>query len=308
MMESLIAFKRAGAAGVLSYFAPRVAEKLKAAIYACRRRMDIIDCQVHVWPPERPDRLFLRDGQGRESAPYTCEQLLADMERAGVGRAVLVPPSIEGDRNDYALEAARKYPDRFAVMGRFPVAAGNGRSLVERWKEQPGMLGVRLTFHRDADRPTLTDGTTDWFWPQAERHGIACMVHAPERLTEIGAIAARHPCLKIIVDHMGFARATMDDKTIPAAERIAALARHPNVSVKVSALPCFSSEPYPFRNLREPLRRVIDAFGPRRAFWGSDITPCAQDLRLPPDGNAFHRDARLSVVRRPRLDHGARVG
>src|SRR2546430_4163455 len=31
MMESLIAFKRAGAAGVLSYFAPRVAEKLKHA-------------------------------------------------------------------------------------------------------------------------------------------------------------------------------------------------------------------------------------------------------------------------------------
>ena len=30
MMESLIAFKRAGAAGVLTYFAPRVAEKLKA--------------------------------------------------------------------------------------------------------------------------------------------------------------------------------------------------------------------------------------------------------------------------------------
>jgi porphobilinogen synthase len=31
MMESLIAFKRAGASGVLSYFAPRVAEKLKAS-------------------------------------------------------------------------------------------------------------------------------------------------------------------------------------------------------------------------------------------------------------------------------------
>jgi porphobilinogen synthase len=31
MMESLIAFKRAGAAGVLSYFAPRAAERLKAA-------------------------------------------------------------------------------------------------------------------------------------------------------------------------------------------------------------------------------------------------------------------------------------
>jgi porphobilinogen synthase len=31
MMESLIAFKRAGAAGILTYFAPKVAEKLKAA-------------------------------------------------------------------------------------------------------------------------------------------------------------------------------------------------------------------------------------------------------------------------------------
>ena len=31
MMESLIAFKRAGACGVLTYFAPRVAEKLKKA-------------------------------------------------------------------------------------------------------------------------------------------------------------------------------------------------------------------------------------------------------------------------------------
>jgi porphobilinogen synthase len=31
MMESLLAFKRAGADGVLTYFAPRVAEKLRAA-------------------------------------------------------------------------------------------------------------------------------------------------------------------------------------------------------------------------------------------------------------------------------------
>jgi predicted TIM-barrel fold metal-dependent hydrolase len=51
-----------------------------------------------------------------------------------------------------------------------------------------------------------------------------------------------------------------------------ALARFANVSVKVSALPCFSTAPYPFRNLGEPLRRVIAAFGPQRAFWGSDIT------------------------------------
>src|SRR4029079_8254967 len=127
----------------------------------------------------------------------------------------------------YALEAAQKYPARFAVMGRFPLTTGNGRRLLGHWRDAAGMLGVRLTFHRDADRPWLTDGTADWFWPEAERHDIPVMVHAPERLTEIGAIPERHPALKLIVDHMGFARSTVDDKTMAAADRIAALARHP---------------------------------------------------------------------------------
>ena len=35
MLESLIAFKRAGADGVLTYFAPKVAEKLKAVRRRC---------------------------------------------------------------------------------------------------------------------------------------------------------------------------------------------------------------------------------------------------------------------------------
>jgi predicted TIM-barrel fold metal-dependent hydrolase len=232
--------------------------------------MIIIDAQVHVWPPDRPDRR-LGDGVG-DRAPYGYEQLIVDMDRAGVDRAILVPPSFDADRNDYALEGARRYPNRLAVMGRVAFKTGAGKDLFKGWRDQPGMLGVRLTFHRDADRPWLTDGTADWFWPEAERNAIPVMVHAPERLAEIGEVAARHPNLRIIVDHMGFARATMDDRAAPAVERMNALARHPNVFVKVSALPCFSTEPYPFRNLREPLRRVIDAFGPRRAFWGSDIT------------------------------------
>jgi L-fuconolactonase len=240
--------------------------------------MIIIDSQIHVWPPDRPDRPL---GAGHEErTPYSYQELMADMDRAGIHRAILVPPTIDRDRNDYALEAARQHPDRFAVMGRVSLKTGD-RNCLQGWRGQPGMLGVRLTFHRDSDRPWLTDGTADWFWPQAQFHDIPVMVHAPERLAEVGEIAARYPELRIIVDHMGFARATIDDETGPAAERMTALARYPNVYVKVSALPAFSTEPYPFKNLRDPIRRVIDAFGPRRAFWGSDITrvPKSRSLR-----------------------------
>ena len=231
--------------------------------------MAIIDSQVHIWPADRPDRPLGKSGLDR--TPFGYEELIAAMDRAGVDRAILVPPSFEHDRNDYVIEAVQKHPGRFAIMGRLPLQGGS-RDMLAGWKNQPGMLGVRLTFHRDADRPWIDDGTADWFWGAAEEHDIPVMVHAPERLTVVGEIAARHPALRIIVDHMGFARATMDDKAMAGAERMIALARHPNVYVKVSALPCFSTAPYPFVNLREPLRCVIAAFGPQRAFWGSDIT------------------------------------
>jgi L-fuconolactonase len=229
----------------------------------------IIDSQVHVWPSHRPDRPL--DEAGFDRTPFSYQELIAAMDVAGVDRAILVPPSFDRDRNDYVIEAVQQHPDRFAIMGRVPLRGGK-RNLLAAWKSQPGMLGVRLTFHRDADRPWIDDGTADWFWGEAEQHRIPVMVHAPERLAVVGKIAERHPALPIIVDHMGFARATMDDETIAGADRMIALARYPNVSVKVSALPCFSTAPYPFRNLREPLRRVIAAFGPQRAFWGSDIT------------------------------------
>ncbi len=37
-----------------------------------------------------------------------------------------------------------------------------------------------------------------------------------------------------------------------------------------------SAEPYPFRDLHGAIRQLVDAFGPRRVFWGTDLTrmPC----------------------------------
>ncbi len=63
-----------------------------------------------------------------------------------------------------------------------------------------------------------------------------------------------------------------------------ALARYPNVAAKISALPCYSSEPYPFRRLHPHIRRVYEAFGPARMLWGTDYSrlPCpyAEAVRL----------------------------
>ena len=143
--------------------------------------MDIVDAQIHMWQAEAPDRPWPpgRAAEAQKPYPISKETVLFQMDLAGVRRAVLVPPSWEGDRNDVALEAAGAYPDRFAVMGRLALQDPASRALIDGWTTQPGMLGLRLTLHGKYYRPWLTDGTADWIWPAAERAGIPIMVLMP---------------------------------------------------------------------------------------------------------------------------------
>lgn len=41
-------------------------------------------------------------------------------------------------------------------------------------------------------------------------------------------------------------------------------------------MPSLSTQPYPFRDLHPHIRTLVDAFGPQRTFWGTDLTrmPC----------------------------------
>src|SRR5689334_19611720 len=110
--------------------------------------MLIVDAQVHIWGADRPDRPWPagRAAQAQKPYPVTKEVVLAAADEAGVNRAVLIPPSWEGDYNDLVLDAARTHPDRFAAMGRLAVQKPESRAQVAGWKQQRGMLGIRLTF------------------------------------------------------------------------------------------------------------------------------------------------------------------
>jgi len=240
--------------------------------------MVIVDSQVHIWAADNPlrprppvDKALFKPGDIHDQEPLHRERLLREMDSAGVDRAILVPPLWEGHRNDVALEAALLHPDRFAIMGKLPEHAPEwSRPRLADWKKQPGMLGLRITFSED-QRTWLTDGTVDWLWPEAERWDIPLMVLASGQLHHLAPIAMRHPSLRLIVDHIGISR-MVDDEVARNTGPTLALARYPNVAVKVSCLPCLSTQPYPFRNLHDTTRRVVDAFGPHRCFWGSDLT------------------------------------
>jgi predicted TIM-barrel fold metal-dependent hydrolase len=231
----------------------------------------IVDAQAHLWLADTPERPWVPNRVAHFPGAFTIETLLPMMDEAGVDRVVIVPPSWEGDRNDYALEAVRRYPTRFAIMGRIPVNDPSIAKLLPDWKKQPNMLGIRLTFHPHQWH-WLTDGSVDWFWPQAERYNIPIMFFGAP-MAHFAKVAAQYPGLPMIADHFGTtSEAATSGKLAEAISETAKLAQYPNVSVKLSTAPYYSAESYPFSDMKPHIHRLFDAFGPRRCYWGTDLT------------------------------------
>ncbi len=233
----------------------------------------IVDSQVHLWKAESPDWPWVPGRKPQLPEPFTIERLVPLMDEAGVDRCVIVPPSWPGDRNDYGLEAAKRYPNRFGVMGRVDVQKPEqSAALLPKWKEQPGMLGLRFTFMREQSA-LLTSGSADWVWAAAEKAGLPVMFLAPGNMPRFAPIAERHPGLTLIIDHMSMTlEIAKEGKTKEAIDDVVSLAKYPNVSVKLSSAPTYSFEPYPWRDVTEHLKRCFDAYGPQRCYWGTDLT------------------------------------
>jgi predicted TIM-barrel fold metal-dependent hydrolase len=251
----------------------------------------IIDAQIHAWEETShyPTPASARSNHGSE---FTIEQSLAVMDAAGVDAAILVPPGTWDTgptKNSYSLSAAMKHPQRFAVMGQFDFDAADREHRLATWRQEPGMLGIRKYVR---DHSFLVESSMDWFWKGLVTHDIPFMSSAPVALHLFEDLLGRFPDLRLILDHAGREPYTkMDEAAWLDLDIVLRLAKRPKVSVKVSSLPAFSSRPYPFPSLHEPLRRIFDAFGPRRMLWGSDVTRLRwsyeDNLRLFTEGLGF---------------------
>ena len=233
--------------------------------------MPIIDAQIHLWRKGTATPPHL-------ARPYLVDEALREMDVAGVDAALIHPPaSWDPDSNEQAFEAVAAHPQRFAILANPPLDRPESPSLIAAWKSKPGVLGYRFYFNKPNNRTWPTDGSIDWLWPAAEKAGTPLALLGGDWLPLLGRIAERHPGLKLIVDHMGALRGAKGDAAFPAMDDLVGLARLPNVAVKLTGGPFYADDPYPFRSLHTHYRRLYDAFGPRRLFWGTDITkmPCS---------------------------------
>ena len=160
--------------------------------------MLIVDSQIHIWKDSK------MSAHHRQIPTYSKEDALKEMAEAGVDAAVLHPPSTLGEAmNTLAVEAVKAHPDKFCILGNFDLTAPNRLDIVKNWRQRPGMLGFRFTFNQPHQQAWWTDGSLDWFWAACEQEKLPVGLLAGGHMAALGAIAERHPGLKLVAAHGG---------------------------------------------------------------------------------------------------------
>jgi predicted TIM-barrel fold metal-dependent hydrolase len=124
------------------------------------------------------------------------------------------------------------------------------------------------------------------------------------RLEQAGQMAARNPNTQLVIDHLGLQQPFEPPPPAqPWAElpKMLALAGHKNVAIKISGACTLSHEPFPYRDIWDPLGRIFDAFGFDRCMWGTDWTRAVNLLTYEQGVEAFRVTDRPSDTDRAKL-------
>ena len=227
--------------------------------------MQIVDAQIHLWGTGLPS-----NPSHWQVTSFLPEEAIALMDEAGVHAAVIHPPSWDPGSVTMAQQAVKEHLGRFAIMGAVDLGAKDAAEQVASWRDVPGNLGLRYTCLTDPMRSWVADGTLDWLWAAAEEASVPVSMLATDSLADFGRIAERHPGLRVTIDHLGGRGGTSqlrDHEAMEHMPNLLALAKYPNVAVKATGAPGYSTESYPFPIMQEYLKKIFAAFGPGRMCW-----------------------------------------
>ncbi|MCC7355006.1 MAG: amidohydrolase [Anaerolineae bacterium] len=240
----------------------------------------IIDTHTHLFSAD-----FARYPLADPKATYrpvtdgSVERLRAQMDEAGVDRALDISPGFYRWDVRYALDILQKHRSWLAVGVLVDPRSPDGPQRLERYVREYGVSGLRI-HGRINDLGPYDDPATTPLWAKAAELGItldACA--ALDEYPQIAKRAVEFPHLRIILDHCGYISPGIDPEE-PNLGPVVAMARYPNVYAKLTFFGSASKGEYPFTDVHWMAREIINAFGPERCMYGSNFPTVQYNAKM----------------------------
>jgi predicted TIM-barrel fold metal-dependent hydrolase len=268
--------------------------------------MATIDAQVHCYERNHPGRPWHEVLAGPPEV--TGADMVKAMDEVGVDGALLVSvfTMYRWDAS-YALAVRKAHPDRFAVIK--PVDPNDPKvaETIAEWAGMDGTVAIRIMMRPDVSTDAA-DAGVNRVLAAAARHDLPVNLLCWGRLEQAGQMAARNPDTQLVIDHLGLQQPFAPPAPPqPWADlpKLLALSAHKNIAVKITGACTLSHQPFPYRDIWDPLARIFDSFGLERCLWGTDWTRAVGLLSYKQGVEAFRVTDRLSDSDRAMLMGGA---
>jgi predicted TIM-barrel fold metal-dependent hydrolase len=245
----------------------------------------LVDTHVHVWALDEKHQ----PAPDAKVAPPTeadpVEWLIEDMQQYGVDRCVLIQSSAFGWDNTYMVECLERYPGLFKAIGLVDPLSPTSADDLRVWMRR-GLTGFRLhPLYYPDDQVWVDSPAHDALWDAAAETDAILQFHLwPRHAVPLARMIARHPTVRVIVDHLGKPDVT-EAPPYPSFWPVLDLARFPRVWVKIGDYQIASREAFPWRDTIPFVAQLKEAFGAGRMIWGTGyagrarLVPLEQALR-----------------------------
>jgi predicted TIM-barrel fold metal-dependent hydrolase len=223
--------------------------------------------------------------------------MVAAMDAVDVDGAVLVSPfSMYGYDASYAIEVHKAHPGKFGLVKPVDPNDPGVAETIADWAATKGTVGIRIMM-RDNVSTDPADPGINRVLAAAARHSLAVNLLCWGRQEQAAQLASRNPNTQLVIDHLGLQQ-PFEPPAPPQpwadVPKVLALAAYDNVAIKISGACTLSHEPFPYKDIWDPLGRIFDAFGFNRCLWGTDWTRAVKLLTYDQGVEAFRVTDRLS--------------
>lgn len=236
------------------------------------RPSEMIDTHQHLWKPSERPYAWLEMAGPPLNADFGPELVAADVEAAGITGTVLVQAADSYEDTFYMLSVAASTPVVRGIVAWAPLdRSEEAAAALDLYAAAPAVRGIRVLNHNYGDPRWLLHREADAAIRSLPARGLALDVVAvvPEHLTMLAELAARHPALTLVLDHLAKPDVAGGGWE-PWASLIAEVATHPNVNVKLSGLNTASAPGWTWHDWLPYVEHAVAHFGSSRIMLGSD--------------------------------------